>query len=169
VTVGYGRWPGEQTTEGIALLPAGLAAYRATGAARYVPFSLTLLADAEGKANGRHAEAREANRRYVEMLPGFAQRHARRISPVRGRPDTSGTMSPGARPACRSNAWNASLSRADATALHGAAGSAILSISSAVADVRIWPIAAVCGATHVSDPTDRSPSASPALPRHLIA
>jgi hypothetical protein len=28
-----------------------LAAYRATGAATYVPFYLTLLADAEGKAN----------------------------------------------------------------------------------------------------------------------
>jgi predicted ATPase len=38
-------------TEGIALLRAGLAAYRATGAATYVPFYLTLLADAEGKAN----------------------------------------------------------------------------------------------------------------------
>jgi|SRR5882724_365650 len=47
--MGAGR--GGQTTEGIALLRAGLAAYRATGAATYVPFYLTLLAGAEGKAN----------------------------------------------------------------------------------------------------------------------
>lgn len=33
---------------------------------------------------GRHVEAREAARRYVEMLPGFSLRHARRVSPVRG-------------------------------------------------------------------------------------
>jgi predicted ATPase len=42
-----------QTTEGITLLRAGLAAYRATGAMIYVPFILTLLADAEGKAKER--------------------------------------------------------------------------------------------------------------------
>jgi hypothetical protein len=40
-----------QTTEGIALLRAGPAACRAAGAATYVPFYLTLLANAEGKAN----------------------------------------------------------------------------------------------------------------------
>ena len=34
----------------------------------------------------RHAEAREAAQRYVEMLPGFSLRHARKISPVRGTP-----------------------------------------------------------------------------------
>jgi class 3 adenylate cyclase/predicted ATPase len=39
-----------QTTEGITLLRAGLAAYRATGAAIRMPFFLALLADAEGKA-----------------------------------------------------------------------------------------------------------------------
>jgi predicted ATPase len=39
-----------QTAEGIALLRAGLAAYRATGAVTFVPLLLTLLADAEGKA-----------------------------------------------------------------------------------------------------------------------
>jgi predicted ATPase len=39
-----------QTTEGIALLCDGLAAYRATRAAVYVPFFLMLLADAQGKA-----------------------------------------------------------------------------------------------------------------------
>ena len=36
--------------EGIALLRAGVAAFRGTGAVTYVPFFLTLLADAEGKA-----------------------------------------------------------------------------------------------------------------------
>jgi predicted ATPase len=39
-----------QTAEGIALLRVGLAAYRATGAVTRVPFFLTLLAEAEGKA-----------------------------------------------------------------------------------------------------------------------
>jgi class 3 adenylate cyclase/predicted ATPase len=42
-----------QAGEGIALLEAGVAAFRATGAMTYVPFFLTLLADAEGKANER--------------------------------------------------------------------------------------------------------------------
>ena len=41
------------TEEGIALLRAGLAAYRATGAITHVPLYLTLLADAEGNANQR--------------------------------------------------------------------------------------------------------------------
>jgi hypothetical protein len=38
-----------QTGEGIALLEAGVAAYRATGAVTWVPFFLALLADAEGR------------------------------------------------------------------------------------------------------------------------
>ena len=37
-----------QTVEGIALLRAGVAAFRATGAVTEMPFFLTLLADAEG-------------------------------------------------------------------------------------------------------------------------
>jgi adenylate cyclase len=36
--------------------------------------------------SGRHAESREAARKYGEMLPGFSLRHARTISPVRGTP-----------------------------------------------------------------------------------
>ena len=32
----------------------------------------------------RQEEAREAARRYVDMLPGFSLSHARKISPVRG-------------------------------------------------------------------------------------
>ena len=36
--------------------------------------------------SGQHAEAKEAAQRYVEILPGFSLRHARRISPVRGTP-----------------------------------------------------------------------------------
>jgi adenylate cyclase len=35
---------------------------------------------------GRHAEARELAGRYVEMLPGFSLRDARKVSPVRGTP-----------------------------------------------------------------------------------
>jgi predicted ATPase len=42
-----------QTTEGIALLQTGVAAYRATGTVTWVPFFLTLLADAEGMAKQR--------------------------------------------------------------------------------------------------------------------
>jgi predicted ATPase len=44
---------GGQTKEGIVLLQAGLAAYRTTGAVTWVPFFLTLLADAEGLAKQR--------------------------------------------------------------------------------------------------------------------
>ena len=40
-----------QTGQGIALLEAGVAAYRATGGMTDVPFFLILLADAEGMAN----------------------------------------------------------------------------------------------------------------------
>jgi len=36
--------------------------------------------------SGRHAESKEAARRYLEMLPGFSLRHARKVSPVRGTP-----------------------------------------------------------------------------------
>jgi predicted ATPase len=39
-----------QTREGIALLEAGVAAHRASGAVTWVPFFLTLLAEAEGRA-----------------------------------------------------------------------------------------------------------------------
>jgi predicted ATPase len=42
-----------QTGEGIALLRAGVAAFRATGAVTEVPFFLTLLAEAEGRAQER--------------------------------------------------------------------------------------------------------------------
>jgi predicted ATPase len=42
-----------QTREGIALLRAGVAAFRATGAVTEVPFLLTLLAEAEGMAKQR--------------------------------------------------------------------------------------------------------------------
>jgi tetratricopeptide (TPR) repeat protein len=34
--------------------------------------------------SGRHAESKEAARKYVEMFPGFSIRRAREISPVRG-------------------------------------------------------------------------------------
>jgi len=36
--------------------------------------------------SGRHGEAREAARRYLELVPGFSLRHARKVSPVRGTP-----------------------------------------------------------------------------------
>lgn len=36
--------------------------------------------------SGRHADAREAARRYLEMVPGFSVSRARKVSPVRGTP-----------------------------------------------------------------------------------
>jgi len=36
--------------------------------------------------SGRHSEAREAARKYLEMVPGLSLRHARKVSPVRGTP-----------------------------------------------------------------------------------
>jgi adenylate cyclase len=36
--------------------------------------------------SGRHAEAREAAGKYLEMLPGFSLRNARKVSPIRGTP-----------------------------------------------------------------------------------
>jgi class 3 adenylate cyclase/predicted ATPase len=53
----FGAWAmaaSGQTTEGIALLREGLAAYQATGAMLFVPFFLTLLADAQVK--GQHPD-----------------------------------------------------------------------------------------------------------------
>src|SRR5215472_9444661 len=46
---GWALAGGGQTTEGIAQLRAGVAAYRATGAVTWAPFFLTLLAEAEGR------------------------------------------------------------------------------------------------------------------------
>jgi adenylate cyclase len=37
--------------------------------------------------SGRHAEAREAARTYLGMVPGLSLRHARKVSPVRGTPE----------------------------------------------------------------------------------
>ena len=50
---GWALAGGGQTTEGIAQLRAGVAAYRATGAVTWAPFFLTLLAEAEGLAKQR--------------------------------------------------------------------------------------------------------------------
>jgi predicted ATPase len=53
----FGAWAmaaSGQTTEGIALLREGLAAYHATGAMLFVPFFLTLLTDAQVK--GQHPD-----------------------------------------------------------------------------------------------------------------
>ena len=90
---------GGQATEGIAPLRAGLAAYRATGAATYVPFYLTLLADAEGKANeldqglGHLAEAEglvaESEERWTEAE---LHRGPRGIAAQRRRPQRCGAM-----------------------------------------------------------------------------
>jgi class 3 adenylate cyclase/predicted ATPase len=50
---GWARAMSGQSAEGVALLRDGLTAYRATGAAVFVPFFLTLLAEALGKTGHR--------------------------------------------------------------------------------------------------------------------
>ncbi len=71
-----------QTTEGIALLRAGLAAFRATGTVTSVPFSLTLLADAEGKAKQRDEgleHLAEAERLIAETEERWAEAELYRV------------------------------------------------------------------------------------------
>jgi predicted ATPase len=55
-----------QITDGISLLQEGLAAYRATGAMVFVPFFLTLLADAWGK--GQHPDEAGVHLAEAECL-----------------------------------------------------------------------------------------------------
>src|SRR5262249_38278504 len=71
-----------QTAEGIALLRAGLAAYRATGAVTFVPVFLTLLADAEGKAKERNqglGHLAEAERLVAEAEDRWAEAELYRV------------------------------------------------------------------------------------------
>jgi predicted ATPase len=71
-----------QTGEGIALLRAGVAAYRTTGAVTYVPFFLTLLADAEGKAKKRDqglGHLAEAERLVAETEERWAEAELHRV------------------------------------------------------------------------------------------
>jgi predicted ATPase len=71
-----------QTEEGIALLRAGLAALRATGAVTEVPFFLTLLADAEGKAKERDqglGHLSEAERLMAETEERWAEAELHRV------------------------------------------------------------------------------------------
>ena len=71
-----------QSTEGIALLRAGLAALRATGTVTFVPFSLTLLADAEGKAKQRDEgleHLAEAERLIAETEERWAEAELYRV------------------------------------------------------------------------------------------
>ena len=72
------------TDEGlpIALLRAGLAAYRATGAITHVPLYLTLLADAEGNANQRDrglGHLAEAERLVAEAEDRWAEAELYRV------------------------------------------------------------------------------------------
>jgi predicted ATPase len=67
---------GGQTAEGIALLRAGVAAFRATGAVTWAPFFLTLLADAEGGAKEQDqglGHLAEAERLMVEAEERWAE------------------------------------------------------------------------------------------------
>ena len=71
-----------QTAEGIALLQAGVAEYRATGAVQFVPFFLTLLADAEGKAKQRDqalGHLVEAERLMAETGDRWAEAELHRV------------------------------------------------------------------------------------------
>jgi predicted ATPase len=71
-----------QTGEGIVLLRAGVAAYRATGAVTFVPFFLTLLADTEGKAKERDeglGHLAEAERLMAETEERWAEAELYRV------------------------------------------------------------------------------------------
>ena len=71
-----------QTAQGIALLEAGVAAYRATGAVMYVPFFLILLADAEGMAKERDeglGHLAEAERLMAENEDRWAEAELHRV------------------------------------------------------------------------------------------
>jgi predicted ATPase len=79
---GWALAEGGQTTEGIALLRAGVAAYRASGAVNWVPFFLTLLADAEGMAKQRDQgleHLAEAERLIAETEERWAEAELHRV------------------------------------------------------------------------------------------
>jgi predicted ATPase len=71
-----------QTAEGNALLRAGVAAFRASGAVTEAPFFLTLLADAEGKAKQQDqglGHLAEAERLVVETEERWAEAELYRV------------------------------------------------------------------------------------------
>ena len=71
-----------QTGEGIALLKAGVVAFRATGATMWVPFFLTLLAEAEGRANQQDqglGHLAEAERLVAETEERWAEAELHRV------------------------------------------------------------------------------------------
>ncbi len=82
-----------QTGQGIALLEAGLAAYRATGAVADVPFYLILLADAEGMAKELDeglGHLAEAERLMGEYRAAEAELHRVRGELLRAGHDPAG-------------------------------------------------------------------------------
>src|SRR5262249_16917133 len=79
---GWALVGGGQTVEGIATLRTGIAAYRATGAVTWVPFFLTLLADAEGRAEERDrglGHLAEAERVMAETEERWAEAELHRV------------------------------------------------------------------------------------------
>jgi class 3 adenylate cyclase/predicted ATPase/DNA polymerase III delta prime subunit len=79
---GWGLVEGGKTMEGIALLRSGAAEQRAIGAVAFLPFSLTLLADAEGKAMERDqalGHLAEAERIVVETGNRWAEAELHRV------------------------------------------------------------------------------------------
>ena len=71
-----------QTTEGIALLRAGVAAFRATGSVTEMPFLLTLLSDAEGVAKQRDeglGHVAEAERLMADTEERWAEAELHRV------------------------------------------------------------------------------------------
>jgi predicted ATPase len=79
---GWALAGGGQSTEGIALLQAGVVTYRATGAVTSMPFYLTLLAEAEGRAKEWEqglVHLAEAERLMVESQDRFAEAELYRV------------------------------------------------------------------------------------------
>ena len=90
---GWALAGGGQTGQGIALLEAGLAAYRATGAVGEVPFFLILLADAEGMAKELDkglGHLAEAERLMDEYRAAEAELHRVRGELLRAGQDPAG-------------------------------------------------------------------------------
>jgi class 3 adenylate cyclase/predicted ATPase len=79
---GWALAGGGRSTEGIALLRAGVIAYRATGAVTWAPFFLTLLAEAEGIAKQRDEgleHLAEAERLIAETEERWAEAELHRV------------------------------------------------------------------------------------------
>jgi predicted ATPase len=79
---GWGLARNGQTGEGVALLQAGMAAFRGTGAVTWMPFFLTLLAEAEGRVKEQDrglGHLAKAERLIAETEERWAEAEVHRV------------------------------------------------------------------------------------------